>query len=77
MDPAIQRELASCWADFSRERMRRALHASVALFDLLAKRTSAAMGVETFDSDPVQGEIARLLDLAPNDDGGPDEQTAG
>jgi aminoglycoside 6-adenylyltransferase len=61
VDEDILVALDDCWADFSTGAMRRALRASVALFDTLETRTAGALGIEAFDGRAVQEEIERIL----------------
>jgi aminoglycoside 6-adenylyltransferase len=64
MDADILDALERCWSSFALDETRSALLASVALFDRVATRTAAALGLDRFDATRVRAEVERILGAA-------------
>jgi aminoglycoside 6-adenylyltransferase len=63
MDADIVTRLQTCWADFTMPSMAYAVSASIALFEEVAARVEAALGLDPFDSGPVRAKVGRTLSL--------------
>jgi aminoglycoside 6-adenylyltransferase len=70
-DPDVQVALASCWARFDAVDMKRALIASLDLFETLADRAFRADGPIAFDAGAARAEVLRILEST-----GPDRSPA-
>jgi aminoglycoside 6-adenylyltransferase len=66
-DADVQQALASCWARFDAGDMRRALIASLDLFEILAERLQSATGSIAFDVAAARAEVLRILESSGSD----------